>query len=156
PLAPRTPPDPWNPQAAPAPQYSYNGSALLRWLDRTNDRENHLNVIGSRDCTSRASTRAASLHMAAFWEWLSTQPTPDPTAMRLGMGGADGIGQFNHPGDKGGLNWDDYAFDAAAAKAMSTIEIRGSQGLSAGSLSRSDAGWYWFALSQGWTVSPVM
>src|SRR5262249_940053 len=156
PIATSSPLDPWNRQAALGAQYSRDGFAFLRGFEWTNDQENHLNVIGSQNWTSRFATGDASLHMAPFWTWLSTPPTPDPTGLGLGVGGADGVGQFNHPGDKGALNWDDYASGPAAAREMSTIEIHGGQGLSAGDLMGSDAGWYWFALSQGWTVSPVM
>src|SRR4029077_15821427 len=34
------------------------------------------------------------------------------------------------------------------------MEVRGDEGLHG--VNNSDAGWYWFALSQGWTVSPTM
>lgn len=150
--------DPWRHQAKLAQQYSAgpNGFALLRGFEFTNDQQNHLNVIGSQNWTSRFVTGDASLRMKPFWAWLGANPVTDPKGRGLGFGGGDGIGQFNHPGDKGALNWDDYAYSPSAARVMSTIEIHGDQGLSGGGLASSDAGWYWFALSQGWTVSPVM
>jgi hypothetical protein len=92
--------------------------------------------------------------MAPFWRWLSTPPVHDPSGRGLGFGGSDGVGMFNHPSSKGALNWDDYAYDAEAAKTMALIEIFGDQGRDG--VNNSDAGWYWFALSRGWTVSPVM
>ena len=131
--------DPWNRQAALDQQYTSGDFAFLRGFEWTNDQQNHLNVLGSQNWTDRWTAGEASLHMAPFWAWLSTAPTPDPTGTGVGIGGADGIGQFNHPGDKGALNWDDYAYDAAATKVMATIEIHGDQGKNG--LNSSDAGW---------------
>jgi hypothetical protein len=82
--------------------------------------------------------------MVGFWTWLAAAPTPDPSGLGVGIGGNDGVGQFNHPSTKGALNWDDYGYHEGAAKVMATIEIR-----------EQGAGWYWFALSKGWTVSPT-
>jgi hypothetical protein len=92
--------------------------------------------------------------MEPFWNWLAADPIADPTGTGLGFGGADGVGIFNHPGDKGALNWDDYGLNTGAAQRMALMEIHGSYGRD-GRLD-SDAGWYWFALSKGWHVSPVM
>lgn len=146
--------NPWVRLAEVAAAHTAPGFAFLRGFEWTNDQENHINVIGSANWTARVETGEATLSMLPFWQWLATTPTPDPTGLGLGIGGADGIGQFNHVGDKGALNWDDYAFDAGAAAVMSTIEIRGDEGRYG--LNNSDAGWYWFALAKGWTVSPVM
>jgi hypothetical protein len=151
-----TTPDPWSRQAALDQQYSRDGFSLMRGFELTNDQENHLNVIGSSNWTTRGASGEGTFRMDPFYQWLGTAPVLDPTGRGLGFGGADGVGQFNHPGDKGALNWDDYAFNPAVAAQMSTIEIFGNQGRSPAGLSSSDAGWYWFALSQGWTVSPVM
>lgn len=150
PVSPRaaTMPDPWARQAALSQKYAGPDFSLLRGFEWTNDQENHLNVLLSREWTSRFTTGDAWLSMTPFWEWLS-RPAGNP-----GTGGADGIGQFNHPGDKGALNWDDYALDLNASARMSTIEIHGSQGRDG--RGSSDAGWYWFALAKGWHVSPVM
>jgi hypothetical protein len=135
-------------------QYRSEEFSLLRGFEWTNDQQNHLNVLLSENWTSRAVTGDGSLRMDPFWTWLSTDPVHDPSGTGLGFGGSDGIGIFNHPGDKGALNWDDYGLHAAAAKRMALIEIHGSYGRN-GRLD-SDAGWYWFALSRGWHVSPVM
>jgi hypothetical protein len=147
-------PELWHRQAALAQQYQSPEFSLLRGFEWTNDQENHLNVLLSQNWTSRLVTGDGSMRMDPFWTWLSTDPVADPTGSGLGAGGGDGIGIFNHPGDKGALNWDDYVLDAGAAERMSLIEIHGSYGRS-GRLD-SDAGWYWFALSRGWRVSPVM
>ncbi|HXA43348.1 MAG TPA: hypothetical protein VNV65_10615 [Candidatus Solibacter sp.] len=147
-------PDIWHRQAALAKQYRGEDFSLLRGFEWTNDQENHLNVHFSQNWTSRLGTGDASLRMEPFWDWLNTAPVTDPTGSGLGIGGADGIGIFNHPGDKGALNWDDYGLQKGAAEKMALIEIHGSYGRE-GRLD-SDAGWYWFALSRGWHVSPVM
>ena len=147
-------PDLWHRQAALSATYNSEDFSVLRGFEWTNDQENHLNVLLSQNWTSRGVTGDASLRMDPFWTWLSTAPVADPTGSGLGVGGGDGVGIFNHPGDKGALNWDDYGFNAAAAQRMAMIEIHGSYGRE-GRLD-SDAGWYWFALSKGWLVSPVM
>jgi hypothetical protein len=147
-------PDLWHRQGALAATYRSDEFSLLRGFEWTNDQENHLNVLLSENWTSRFTTGDGLLRMDPFWTWLSTPPVTDPTGTGLGLGGGDGIGIFNHPGDKGALNWDDYGVHAGAAERMALIEIHGSYGRT-GRLD-SDAGWYWFALSKGWTVSPVM
>ena len=137
--------DPWTRQAALQQHYSGADFSLLRGFEWTNDQQNHLNVLLSSQWTSRFITGDAWLAMRPFWEWFS---------LPADVGGGDGLGQFNHPGDKGALNWDDYALDLRAAQRMCTIEIHGAQGSSG--RGDSDAGWYWFALAKGWRVGPVM
>ena len=44
--------------------------------------------------------------------WCGTCHRPDRVRAR-GSAVVDGIGMFNHPGDKGALNWDDYGLNAA-------------------------------------------
>ncbi|GAC1407369.1 MAG: hypothetical protein NVSMB64_14200 [Candidatus Velthaea sp.] len=145
----------WPHQGALMQQYSRGGFSFLRAFEYTDDQENHLNVIGSQNWLSAVETKfGVTPFMPPFYKWLATAPTHDPSGNGFGFGGADGLGQFNHPSIKGALNWDDYGFNAAAAPYMATIEIHGDQGR--GGVGSSDAGWYWFALSQGWTVSPVM
>jgi beta propeller repeat protein len=142
PLGPVTSPV-WTRQAELVAANSSPDMTFLRGFEWTNDQENHLNVIGSRTWTSRFTTGDAALNMHPFWTWLSTL-------------GADGIGQFNHPGDKGDLNWDDYALDTGAAARMAAIEVVGDRAKNAHDLMSSDAGWYWYALAKGWNVSPTM
>ena len=146
----------WPHQATLLGQYAgQNGFTMLRGFEYTSDQENHLNVIGSQNWAQPVANHAGDLTMAFFYNWLKSHPTPDPAGLGAGYGGNDGIGQFNHPDSKGALNFDDYAYDASVAPYMSTIEMFGDQGYPGG-LHRSDGGWYWFALSQGWTVGPVM
>ena len=146
----------WIRQAELDAAYSQGGDfTYLRGFEWTNDQENHLNVLFSTNWTSRFTDGDAALTMGPFWQWFDTVPaTADVTGTGVVYGGGDGLGQFNHPGDKGALNWDDYAPDAAALQRMCTIEVHGDQGH--GGRGSSDAGWYWFALAQGWLVGPVM
>lgn len=134
-------PDPWSRSAQVCARYTGDGFAFLRGFEWTNDQQNHLNVLGSAGWTRRDE----AFSMAPMWQWLARRPEPVTSPVLPSLGGADGVGQFNHPSSKGPLNWDDYAFDAGAAGRMATIEIR-----------EQAAGWYWFALARGWTVGPVM
>ncbi|GAC1441200.1 MAG: hypothetical protein NVSMB55_08310 [Mycobacteriales bacterium] len=133
--------DPWARSQAVCGHYTGDGFAFLRGFEWTNDQQNHLNVIGSKGWIRRDE----SFTMAPFWRWIGTEPGTVVPTVAPSLGGADGIGQFNHPASKGPLNWDDYGYDAGAARRMATIEIR-----------ERAAGWYWFALSRGWSVGPVM
>jgi hypothetical protein len=146
--------DIWHRQGAIMQTYRSREFSFLRGFEWTNDQQNHLNVLLSQNWTDRFVAGELTLRMDAFWQWLATDPISDPTDSGLGYGGGDGIGMFNHPGDKGALNWDDYALHAGAAKKMALIEVHGSYGRD-GRMD-SDAGWYWFALARGWHVSPVM
>ena len=133
--------DPWARSGAVCERFSGDGFAFLRGFEWTNDQQNHLNVIGSAGWLKRDE----GFTMAPFWQWMSSQPSAVTSSLLPATGGADGIGQFNHPSSKGPLNWDDYAPDPGAARRMATIEVRESAG-----------GWYWFALSRVWDVGPVM
>jgi hypothetical protein len=133
--------DPWARSGDVCARYTGDGFAFLRGFEWTNDQQNHLNVIGSAGWVRRDE----AFTMKPFWQWLATEPGPAASSLAPALGGADGLGQFNHPSSKGPLNWDDYALDAGAARRMATIEVR-----------ERAAGWYWFALMRGWTVGPVM
>lgn len=133
--------DPWARSLEVCDSHSTEDLALLRGFEWTNDQQNHLNVLGSAGWVRRDE----AFTMAPFWTWLAAAPGPQVSSLAPALGGNDGIGQFNHPASKGPLNWDDYAYDAAAADVMGTIEVR-----------ERSTGWYWFALMRGWTVGPVM
>jgi hypothetical protein len=133
--------DPWSRSLDVCTQHSGDGFTFLRGFEWTNDQQNHLNVIGSLGWIRRDE----SFTMAPFWKWIAAAPGPLVSPVAPSLGGADGVGQFNHPASKGPLNWDDYTYDAGAAARMATIEIR-----------ERSLGWYWFALLRGWTVGPVM
>jgi hypothetical protein len=117
-----------------------DGFTMLRGFEHTNDQQNHLNVIESANWLRHHD----ELTMEPFYRWLASSPTGDAAGTGAAYGGADGIGQFNHPSSKGALNWDDYAFHPEVAAQMATIEVR-----------ERALGWYWFALSRGWTLGPV-
>jgi hypothetical protein len=139
-------PNPWQRSRSVTDANTVEDFTMLRGFEWTNDQQNHLNVIESANWNQRFLGGEPALVMTPFWEWLATEPTTgDNAGTGTGLGGADGVGQFNHPSSKGALNWDDYAFHAGAADVMATIEVR-----------ENARGWYWFALSKGWTVGPVM
>jgi hypothetical protein len=129
----------WYHQEQLAHRYAGSGFAFLRAFEYTSDQENHLGVIGSSDFIS--GIHEADTSMKPFYAWLAQ---------------SDGLGQFNHPSSKGALQWDNLALDKNAASNMATIEIPGDQEFSRLHLAHSDAGWYWLALSRGWTLGPVM
>src|SRR5207244_2117195 len=112
--------NPWPRQGQLAKQYSRDGFTWLRGFELTNDQENLLKVSGTQNFATRWDVNEAGLSIAPFYQWISTPPLADPSGNGLGYGGADGVGQFNHPGSKGALNWDDYAYNATAAPFMST------------------------------------
>lgn len=133
--------DPWGRSRSVTDRFTGGGFTMLRGFEYTNDQENHLNVIESGNWLGHKD----ELTMKVFYDWLATQPISDGDGTGLVYGGADGLGQFNHPSSKGPLNWDDYALDTRVAAQMATLEVR-----------EGAFGWYWFALSQGWTLGPVM
>lgn len=112
PLVDGAPLDPWNRQADLVRRFSGPDFSLVRGFEWTNDQQNHLNVLMSSNWTSRFTTGDVSLGMRPFWEWLSIPANAG--------GGGDGLCQFNHPGDKGALNWDDYALDDAGVRQTCT------------------------------------
>ena len=129
----------WLHQARLSSRYSVGGFSFLRGFEYTSDQENHLGVIGSHDYLPGVRRNVTS--MTPFYAWLAR---------------SDGVGVFNHPSSKGALQWDDLRLDRAASANMAAIEIYGDQGSSPKNMAHSDAGWYWLALSRGWSVGPVM
>ncbi len=130
----------WKRQNRLAERFASSGFPFLRGFEYTSDQENHVSVIGSADYLP--GTRARDLNLAALYGWLAARGTA--------------IGQFNHPSCKGALQWDNLAFVRAVGANVAAIEIHGDQGSSGENLMHSDAGWYWLALTRGWTVGPVM
>lgn len=130
----------WNKQARIDAQYSRDGFSFLRGFEYTSDQENHVNIIGSSDFLG--GRRNDDLTLAALHDWL---------VPRSGV-----IAEFNHPSAKGALQWNNLTFDPSIAANFAAIEIFGDQEFSPLHLSHSDAGWYWLALTRGWTLGPVM
>jgi hypothetical protein len=130
----------WKKQARLDERYSRDGFSFLRGFEFTSDQENHVNVIGSPGYLG--GIHDGDLTLGALYHWIATRDS--------------GVVQFNHPSSKGALQWNDLAFVPAVAAKVATIEIYGEQGFTSRSLMQSDAGWYWLALTRGWTVGPVM
>ncbi len=130
----------WTKQAKLAERYTHDGFSFVRGFEYTSDQENHVSIIGTPDYL--AGARADDLTLAALYRWLGERD--------------EGIAQFNHPSSKGALQWNNLTFVPAVASSIATIEVYGDQGFSSENLTHSDAGWYWLALTRGWTVGPVM
>lgn len=130
----------WKRQAKLEERYTREGFSFLRGFEFTSDQENHVNVIGSPGYLG--GLHENELTLRSLYHWLATRDA--------------GVAQFNHPSAKGALQWDNLAFVPTVAANVATIEIYGDQGFSNWNLTHSDAGWYWLALSRGWTLGPVM
>ena len=130
----------WKKQARIDRAFTRGGFSMLRGFEYTSDQEDHMNVVGSDDYLARRGEH--DLTMAALYHWLAPRNT--------------GIAQFNHPSSKGALMWDNLAFDPDIASTVATIEIPGDQNFGPSHTHQSDAGWYWLALTRGWTLGPVM
>lgn len=132
-------PSAWRKQARLADQYASLGFPFIRGFEYTSDEENHVSVLGASSYLK--GMHFGDLTMSPLYRWLA---------------GRDAISIFNHPSAKGALQWDDLAFAPAVADNFAAIEIGGQPSFDSASLALSDAGWYWLALTRGWTVSPVM
>jgi hypothetical protein len=130
----------WRRQAKLAKQYARDGFSFVRSFEYTSDQENHVSVIGSP--MYLGGMHRGDLTMTPLYHWLALRESD--------------IAQFNHPGTKGALQWDNLAFVPSVAGNFATIEIHGDQGFTSSDLASSDAGWYWLALTRGWTVGPTM
>ncbi len=132
-------PSAWKKQARIGDQYASLGFPFIRGFEYTSDEENHVSVLGASSYLK--GLHQGDLSMSPLYRWLA---------------GRDAISIFNHPSAKGALQWDDLAFASEVADNFAAIEIGGQPGFDGASLAQSDAGWYWLALTRGWTVSPVM
>jgi hypothetical protein len=142
----------WKRQAKVATDYTRDGFVFLRGFEFTADQENHVGVIGSSSYLG--GYRGNDLSMAALYHWIATR---DAYARATGNPNDDaGIVEFNHPSAKGALQWDNLAYNPGIAENVAAIEVYGDQGFTPKNLAHSDAGWYWLALTRGWTVGPVM
>lgn len=117
----------------------------IRGFEWTSDRFGHLNVYFSQNDTN-AKVDGGYATMETFWEWFSRRPA-------LG-GGSDGLGTFNHPGDKSlsdddpALNWNDFAYVPEADDRMVGIEVYNDDQDNYGDE-------YVRALDKGWHVGAV-
>jgi hypothetical protein len=129
----------WKRQAKMTKQYAHDGFSFVRGFEYTSDQENHVTVIGSPNYLG--GMHRSDLTIDPLYRWLAKRDT---------------IAQFNHPDSKGALQWDNLAFVPAVAADFATIEIHGNQSFTTSDLAQSDAGWYWLALTRGWTLGPTM
>jgi hypothetical protein len=131
----------WERQLRLVHRYSQRDFSILRNFEITSDQENHFGVIGAAH--PMPGLRQADLSMEPIYHWLATS-------------GRDGLGVFNHPSEKGALQWDGLAFNRDVASQVAGIEIQGDQNFGGDHFWNSDGGWYWLALTRGWTIGPMM
>src|SRR5262249_12085531 len=131
-------------QAAAATTKTFTAVRGFEW---TSDRFGHINVYFSSDYTN-AKTDGGYADMSTFYGWLER---------------SDGIGTFNHPGDKKlstsdpGYNFNDFAHVPAADDQMVGIEVYNSASdfATPGAHGGPAEGWYAHALDKGWHVGAI-
>jgi hypothetical protein len=102
----------------------------VRGFEWTSDRFGHINVYFSENITN-AKTDGGYVYMPTFWTWFTTDPIEIPGLDILfgSYGGGDGLGVFNHPGDKSlfdedpGFNWNQFEYVPEADSQMVAIEV---------------------------------
>lgn len=130
-------------QAEAATDDSFTGFRGFEW---TNNRYGHINVSFSKNYTNALSD-GANVSMETFWRWFTTRPEAE--------GGSDGLGVFNHPGDKSlsttdpAFNWNDFEYVPEADDRMVGMEVFN------GNKDYVTRGWYTRALDKGWHVGAV-
>ena len=135
-------------QAAETSDATFTG---LRGFEWTSDRHGHINVLLSQNYNS-AYVGADNATMEDFWEWFLRSPSAG--------GGADGLGVFNHPGQKDvstedpGRNWNDFAHVPSADGRMVGLEVFGSRDRDYGSVGPG-GGYFAHALDRGWHVGAI-
>ena len=123
-------------QAAAATDTSF---VALRGFEWTSDVFDHINVYFS-DTYTDAKIDGGYLTMDTFWEWFVKHP--------------DAIGTFNHPGDKGDSQWNDFAYVPDADYRMAGIEIFNG-GKDKDYFDRGGVNWIAKALDAGWHVGMI-
>lgn len=130
----------------------------VRGFEWTSDRFGHINVYFSQNI-SNAKQDGGYVSMETFWSWFTTEPM---NMMGLepalgGLGAGDGLGVFNHPGDKSlddndpGFNWNQFEYIAEADSQMVGIEVF-NDGRDYAADGRS---YYQEALDAGWHVGAI-
>lgn len=131
-------------QANAASDAAFAGFRGFEW---TSERFGHINVYFSRNYTS-SITDGGYASLDTFWRWFGADPA-------LG-GGADGLGTFNHPGDRKFVftepvnNWHDFAYVPEVDERMVGLEV-----YNAFRRTKDYGTWYVYALDQGWHVGAV-
>ncbi|MGH2727650.1 MAG: CehA/McbA family metallohydrolase, partial [Actinomycetota bacterium] len=108
----------------------------LRGFEWTSDVFDHINVYFSAKYTN-AKIDGGYLTMDTFWKWFADNP--------------DAIATFNHPGDKGDSQWNDFAYVPDADFRMAGIEVFN------GGKSKDyfESGFVPHALDKGWHLGLV-
>ncbi len=122
----------------------------FRGFEWTSDRFGHISVYFSRHDTN-AKIDGGYITMDTFWNWFGR-----PTSL---LGGADGLGVFNHPGakkllDEPANNWNDFAYVPEADDRMVGIEVYNDDD-EFGTTQGPAEGYYVHALDKGWHVGAV-
>tara|TARA_R110001592_G_scaffold307299_2_gene580886 strand:- start:416089 stop:417645 length:1557 start_codon:yes stop_codon:yes gene_type:complete len=130
----------------------------VRGFEWTSDRFGHINVYFSDNITN-AKTDGGYVYMPIFWTWFTTEPIEIPGLDMLfgSYGGGDGLGVFNHPGDKSlfdedpGFNWNQFEYVPEADSQMVGIEVF-NDGRDYGADGRT---YYQEVLDAGWHVGAM-
>jgi hypothetical protein len=130
----------------------------VRGFEWTSDRFGHINVYFSDNITN-AKTDGGYVYMPTFWTWFTTDPIEIPGLDMLfgSYGGGDGLGVFNHPGDKSlfdedpGFNWNQFEYVPEADSQMVGIEVF-NDGRDYGADGRT---YYQEVLDAGWHVGAM-
>jgi len=140
-------------EQARAVSAAHPGFGAFRGFEWSSDRYGHISVYFSTNYTS-AYTDGGFVDMPTFWRWFTTPPS-------LG-GGGDGLATFNHPGAKKvdltsdlnarELNWDDFAYVAAADRRVVGIEVFNDKKEYGSNGGPYPEGSYAHALDKGWHV----
>jgi hypothetical protein len=125
----------------------------LRGFEWSSQRYGHISVFFSDNYTN-AYADGSLVDMSTFWSWFE-RPS-------LLGGGADSIATFDHPGAKQiegvqGLNWNDFAYEAAADQRMVGIEVYNDKA-DYGTERDHDKvpeGYYVHTLDKGWHVGAI-
>ncbi len=115
------------------------GFLALRGFEWTSDVFDHLNVYFSSEYTN-AKADGGYATMETFWRWFNTH--------------RDALGTFNHPGDKGDSQWNDFAYVPDADARMVGIEVFNG-GKSKDYFDRGGVNWIARALDAGWHVGLI-
>ncbi len=130
----------------------------IRGFEWTSDRTGHINVFFSKNITN-AKTDGGYVDISTFYNWISSEPMTLPLFDDIagGIGGADGLAVFNHPGDKKlsdqdpAYNWNNFTFSEKAEPFMVGIELfNGGDDYASG-----DKKFYQQALDSGWHIGAI-
>ena len=148
----------WPRFAEIAAEKSTDNFLAVRGFEWTSDRFGHINVYFSKHI-SNAKTDGGYVLLETFWNWFTTDPVNifGLEAVLGGYGASDGLGVFNHPGDKSlfdedpGFNWNGFEYVPKADSQMVGMEVF-NDGRDYASDGRS---YFQEALDQGWHIGAI-